>query len=142
MKNPSSEIRIEYITSLTGTILLETQAVKVYDGEATQDAVRPYVILTIPRFEPEGRNKDLLIYEDFKVQLDIISAYHGQKEVDEIEQKILDIICPNDYESIITPPSFDVGFTNFESENLRILRTNTGVQSRKILIISHNLTQK
>lgn len=142
MKNPSSEIRTEYITRLTGTVLLGTQAVKVYDGEANQDAVRPYAIITIPRYEPEGRNKDLLIYEDFKVQLDIISVYHGQKEVDEIEQKILDIICPNDYSSTITLNSFHVGYTNFSSDNLPILRTSTGVISRKILIISHNLTQK
>lgn len=142
MKNPSNEIRIEYVAKLTGTVTVNTKVVKIFDGKAWDGQTKPYVILTIPKFRPEGRNKDLLIYEDFEVQLDIISDYNGQKEVDEIEQKILDIICPNDYLSTLNLNSFYAGYTTFSSDNLPILETATGVISRKILIISHFLTEK
>lgn len=142
MKSPSSEIRIEYVSKLTGAVTIGAKVVKVFDGEGWQGQTKPYVILTLPRHSPDGRNKDLVNYEGFDIQLDITSDYNGQKEVDEIEQKILDIICPEDYSSTIMLNSFHVGYTNFSSDNLPILRTSTGVISRKILIISHNLTQK
>lgn len=142
MKSPSGEIRVEYVSKLSGNITVNSKVVKVYDGEGWQGQSKPYIILTIPKHSPEGRNKDLFMFEGFDVQLDITSDYNGQKEVDEIEQKVLDIICPDDYSSAITLNSFHVGFTSFDSGNLPILRTQTGVISRKILVISHDLTQK
>ena len=132
MKDPSKNLREAYKTALS--------SFSVYDGMAPSGVPKPYIILNLESTEQDPY-KQSVVYSDVKVSLDIVSAYNGQKETDEISQSILDIISPNG-RCTLELADFDVLGIKYSFTSIPLQRTETGVLSRKIISFYHNLRQK
>jgi hypothetical protein len=132
MKDPSQQIRTSYFNLINPIIPL-------FDGEALENAPKPYAIITIPLYV-QGSNKDLTIFEDYKVVIDIVTDYKGQKKCEELSQLVLNAICPTQGETAIFLNDFNIGYTKFSAYSPPTLNTLTGRISRKILSFYHNIT--
>lgn len=132
--DPSRQLRKAYFDKINPIIPL-------HDGLAVENSPMPYAIITILPVE-NSNIKDQLYYEDITVNIDIVSAYEGQKQVDDKAQLILSAIY-----SDICIPSFTL--TDFQVVGLKHsfipinrLATKSGYISRKIISFKQNLKQK
>ena len=132
--DPSRQLRKAYFDKINPIIPL-------HDGLAVENSPMPYAIITILPVE-NSNIKDQLYYEDITVNIDIVSAYEGQKQVDDKAQLILNAIY-----SDICIPSFTL--TDFQVVGLKHsfipinrLATKSGYISRKIISFKQNLKQK
>ena len=134
MKDPSQQITQGYYTLLNSII-------PVFDGEALESQAKPYAILTVPEYVADS-NKDIVLFEDFKVMIDIVTDYKGQKECDELAQEVIDAICPNYPKTALTLEDYDITYTRLSCLIPPRLSTPTGKVSRKIVSFYHDLSEK
>ena len=134
MKDPSQQITQGYFTLLSAII-------PVFDGEALESQAKPYAIITIPEYFEDG-NKDIVRFEDFKVMLDIVTDYKGQKQCDELAQLVINAICPIPKRTALALADYDIDYTRMSFFIPQRLSTPTGKISRKILSFYHDLSQK
>ena len=134
MKDPSQQITKGYFTILNPIIPL-------FDGEVLENQAKPYAIITIPEYVADS-NKDITKFERFKVMIDIITDYKGQKQCDELAQSVINAICPNYPKTDLILPDYDIDYTNISFFIPDRLNTLTGKISRKILSFYHDLSEK
>ena len=134
MKDPSQQITQGYYNLLSPIIT-------VFDGEALDTAPKPYLVLTVPEYVADS-NKDIVKFEDFKVMLDIVTGYKGQKECDELAQLVINAICPSYPNTALSLPNYSVDYTRISFFIPDRLSTKTGKISRKILSFYHDLSEK
>lgn len=132
--DPTRQLRKAYFDKINPIIPL-------HDGLAVENSPMPYAIITM--LPNENTNvKDQYFYEDVTVNIDIVSAYEGQKQCDEKAQLIL-----NELYSDICTPSFtldDFQVIGLKHSFIPInrLATKSGYISRKIISFKQNLKQK
>ena len=134
MKDPSPQITKGYFDLLNAII-------PVFDGEALEGQSKPYAILTVPEYVADS-NKDITKFERFKVMIDIVTDYKGQKQCDDLAQLVLNAICPTTRKSALILPDYDVDYTSISFMTPDRLNTLTGKISRKILSFYHDLSEK
>ena len=132
-KDPSRQLRKAYFDKINPIIPL-------YDGMALENSPMPYAIITILPIEND-EIKDTLYYPEVTVNIDIVSAYEGQKQCDEKAQLILDTL----YSDICTPsfslPDFQVIGLKHSFIPIDRQATKSGYLSRKIISFKQNLKQ-
>lgn len=134
MKDPSQQITQGYFTLLSPII-------PVFDGEALESQTKPYAILTVPEYFEDG-NKDIVRFERFKVMIDIVTDYKGQKKCDELAQLVINAICPTPRRTALTLADYTIDYTIISFLIPPRLSTIDGKISRKILSFYHDLSQK
>ena len=134
MKDPSQQITKGYFDLLNAII-------PVFDGEALDSTPKPYAILTVPEYVA-GSTKDTVRFEDFKVMIDIVTEYKGQKQCNDLAQLVIDAICPNYPSTVLSLPDYHIEYTRLSFFIPQRLSTQTGKISRKILSFYHDLSQK
>jgi hypothetical protein len=134
MKDPSHQITKGYFDLLNPII-------PVFDGEAIENSPKPYAVLTVPEYVADS-NKDIVQFERFKVMIDIVTDYKGQKQCDELAQIIINTICPNYPRTALILTDYVVDYTTLTFFTPQRLNTLTGKISRKILSFYHDLSEK
>lgn len=134
MKDPSQQITQGYFTLINPII-------PVFDGEALDSTPKPYAILTVPEYVADS-NKDAIRFEDFKVMIDIVTEYKGQKQCDELAQLVINAICPNKNTTALILTDYNIEYTHLSFFSPQRLNTPTGKISRKIVSFYHDLSQK
>ena len=134
MKDPSPQITKGYFALLNAII-------PVFDGEALESQSKPYAILTVPEYTADS-NKDIVKFDGFKVMIDIVTDYKGQKQCDDLAQLVINAICPNYPKTALVLTDYDISYTSVSFYIPQRLNTLTGKISRKIISFYHDLSQK
>ena len=134
MKDPSPQITKGYFALLNAII-------PVFDGEALESQSKPYAILTVPEYVADS-NKDIVKFDGFKVMIDIVTDYKGQKQCDDLAQLVINAICPNYPKTALVLTDYDISYTSVSFYIPQRLNTLTGKISRKIISFYHDLSQK
>lgn len=137
-------IRKGYFQKLNGAVLINSQAVKVYDGMAPNNAIYPYIILSTQTSVDtsvkrcQGQEATMLV--------DVVTGYTGdvQREtIDNIANQIFHLIYPVDASGYIDAgPDLQVISTRLISDTTMEMQNDVWKVLRRLIRFTHRIQEQ
>lgn len=137
-------IRKGYFQRLNGAVLINSQAVKIYDGMAPNNAAYPYIILSTQTAVDtsvkrcQGQEATMLV--------DVINGYTGDVEretIDDISNQIFQLINPVDASGFIDAgPDLQVISTRLISDTTMEMQNDVYKVLRRLIRFTHRVQEQ
>lgn len=137
-------IRKGYFQRLNGTVLSNSQPVKIYDGMAPNDAIYPYIILSTQTASDTSVKR--CQGQEATMLLDVVTGYTGDVEretIDNIANQIFQLINPVDASGYIDAgPDLQVISTRLISDTTMETQNDVWKILRRLIRFTHRVQEQ
>jgi uncharacterized protein YoxC len=143
MKDCSNNIRVQYLSKLSGNITYGGKSVPVYGTDSFQTVPQNYVI--IGDITETADNNNQLFVTEADVVIDIFSEQYMTRNnsiIDDIADQILTLLIPTTGVQDIGDAEFQIYAKARTSSRYLTMQEGNNFINRKILIINNSIIQK
>ena len=143
MKDCSNNIRVQYLSKLSGNITYGGKNVPVYGTDAFETVPQNYII--IGDITESADNNNQLFVSGADVVIDIFSEQYmirNNSIIDDIADQILTLLIPATGVQDIGDNEFQIYATARTSSRYLTMQEGNNFINRKILIINNSIIQK
>lgn len=143
MKDCSNNIRVQYLSKLSGNITYGGKSVPVYGNDTFQTAPQNYIIIGDITESADNNNQLFVTMAD--VVIDIFSEQYMTRNnsiIDDIADQILTLLIPTTGVQDIGDNEFQIYAKARTSSRYLTMQEGNNFINRKILIINNSIIQK
>jgi|688.fasta_scaffold381949_3 uncharacterized protein YoxC len=143
MKDCSNNIRVQYLSKLSGNITYGGKSVPVYGTDSFQTVPQNYVI--IGDITESADNNNQLFITEADVVIDIFSEQYMTRNnsiIDDIADQILTLLIPTTGVQDMGDAEFQIYAKARTSSRYLTMQEGNNFINRKILIINNSIIQK
>ena len=143
MKDCSNNIRVQYLSKLSGNITYGGKTVPVYGTDAFQTVPQNYII--IGDITETADNNNQLFVTEADVVIDIFSEQYMTRNnsiIDDIADQILTLLIPTTGVQDMGDAEFQIYAKARTSSRYLTMQEGNNFINRKILIINNSIIQK
>jgi len=143
MKDCSNNIRVQYISKLSGNITYGGKSVPVYGTDSFQTVPQNYIIIGDITETADNNNQLFMTMAD--VVIDIFSEQYMTRNnsiIDDIADQILTLLIPTTGVQDIGDNEFQIYAKARTSSRYLTMQEGNNFINRKILIINNSIIQK
>jgi uncharacterized protein YoxC len=143
MKDCSNNIRVQYLSKLSGNITYGGKSVPVYGTDTFQTVPQNYII--IGDITETADNNNQLFVTEADVVIDIFSEQYMTRNnsiIDDIADQILTLLIPTTGVQDIGDAEFQIYAKARTSSRYLTMQEGNNFINRKILIINNSIIQK
>jgi uncharacterized protein YoxC len=143
MKDCSNNIRVQYLSKLSGNISYGGKSVPVYGTDSFQTVPQNYVI--IGDITESSDNNNQLFVTEADVVIDIFSEQYMTRNnsiIDDIADQILTLLIPTTGVQDMGDAEFQIYAKARTSSRYLTMQEGNNFINRKILIINNSIIQK
>ncbi len=143
MKDCSNNIRVQYLSKLSGNITYGGKSVPVYGTDSFQTVPQNYII--IGDITETADNNNQLFMTEADVVIDIFSEQYMTRNnsiIDDIADQILTLLIPTTGVQDIGDNEFQIYAKSRTSSRYLTMQEGNNFINRKILIINNSIIQK
>ena len=143
MKDCSNNIRVQYLSKLSGNITYGGKTVPVYGTDSFQTVPQNYII--IGDITETADNNNQLFMTEADVVIDIFSEQYMTRNnsiIDDIADQILTLLIPTTGVQDMGDAEFQIYATARTSSRYLTMQEGNNFINRKILIINNSIIQK
>jgi hypothetical protein len=143
MKDCSNNIRVQYLSKLSGNITYGGKSVAVYGTDSFQTVPQNYII--IGDITETADNNNQLFVTEADVVIDIYSEQYMTRNnsiIDDIADQILTLLIPTTGVQDIGDNEFQIYAKARTSSRYLTMQEGNNFINRKILIINNSIIQK
>jgi uncharacterized protein YoxC len=143
MKDCSNNIRVQYLSKLSGNITYGGKSVPVYGTDSFQTVPQNYVI--IGDITESADNNNQLFVTEADVVIDIFSEQYMTRNnsiIDDIADQILTLLIPTTGVQDMGDAEFQIYAKARTSSRYLTMQEGNNFINRKILIINNSIIQK
>jgi uncharacterized protein YoxC len=143
MKDCSNNIRVQYLSKLSGNITYGGKSVPVYGTDSFQTVPQNYII--IGDITETADNNNQLFMTEADVVIDIFSEQYMTRNnsiIDDIADQILTLLIPTTGVQDMGDAEFQIYATARTSSRYLTMQEGNNFINRKILIINNSIIQK
>jgi hypothetical protein len=143
MKDCSNNIRVQYLSKLSGNITYGGKSVPVYGTDSFQTVPQNYII--IGDITETSDNNNQLFMTEADVVIDIFSEQYMTRNnsiIDDIADQILTLLIPTTGVQDIGDNEFQIYAKARTSSRYLTMQEGNNFINRKILIINNSIIQK
>lgn len=143
MKDCSNNIRVQYLSKLSGNITYGGKSVPVYGTDTFQTVPQNYVI--IGDITESADNNNQLFITEADVVIDIFSEQYMTRNnsiIDDIADQILTLLIPTTGVQDMGDAEFQIYAKARTSSRYLTMQEGNNFINRKILIINNSIIQK
>ena len=143
MKDCSNNIRVQYLSKLSGNITYGGKSVPVYGNDTFQTVPQNYIIIGDITESADNNNQLFVTMAD--VVIDIFSEQYMTRNnsiIDDIADQILTLLIPTTGVQDIGDNEFQIYAKSRTSSRYLTMQEGNNFINRKILIINNSIIQK
>lgn len=143
MKDCSNNIRVQYLSKLSGNITYGGKSVPVYGTDSFQTVPQNYII--IGDITESADNNNQLFMTEADVVIDIFSEQYMTRNnsiIDDIADQILTLLIPTTGVKDMGDAEFQIYAKARTSSRYLTMQEGNNFINRKILIINNSIIQK
>jgi uncharacterized protein YoxC len=143
MKDCSNNIRVQYLSKLSGNITYGGKSVPVYGTDSFQTVPQNYVI--IGDITESADNNNQLFVTEADVVIDIFSEQYMTRNnsiIDDIADQVLTLLIPTTGVQDMGDAEFQIYAKARTSSRYLTMQEGNNFINRKILIINNSIIQK